>query len=164
MEEVIDISIGYGWSIPYDALGYHGGGYFAQGEYLYEMNEYIDVRPYVGYILTKMNEDKSEYSSADKATANAVLFGGKARFRIPVYWVAPFAELGLGGSIGSFETLTVNTDINKRGVYAHIPFSLGVELGPRHNVSVKLTSYFHTGVKQFTAAAAIGIRIPIGYH
>ncbi len=165
MELVIDVSIGYGLSVPYDELGYHGTGIYAQGEYLFGVNEWIDLRPYVGYILAEMNGDLSgSYDPGDKSTANAVLFGGKARLRIPVYWVAPFVELGVGGSIGAFETVTVNTNINESGIYAHIPFSLGVELGPRHKVNVKLTSYFHTGVKQFTAAAAIGLRIPIGYY
>lgn len=165
MEEVIEVSAGYGLSVPYDELGYHGQGLYAQGEYLFELNEWLDLRPYAGYILTEMNGDLSgSYNSGDKATANAVLFGGKARLRIPIYWVAPFVELGVGGSIGAFETVTVNTNIDESGLYAHIPFSLGVELGPRHNMNVKLTSYFHTGVQQFTTAAAIGIRIPIGYY
>lgn len=161
MEEVIDVSVGYGLSMPYDEVGFFGAGIYAQGEYLFELNEWMDLRPYVGYILAEMQEDAL---GRDKSTSKAVLFGGKARLRLPVYWVAPFAELGLGGSIGSFETITDNTNINKSGVFAHIPFSLGMELGPRHNVNIKLTSYFHSGVKQFTAAVAIGIRIPIGYY
>lgn len=165
MEEVIDVSLGYGISVPYDELGYHGFGIFAQGEYLFQVNEWIDLRPYAGYILAEMDGDLSgSFDPGDKSTANAVLFGGKARLRIPVHWVAPFVELGIGGSIGSFETVTVNTNVNERGVFAHIPFSIGVELGPRHNMNVKLTSYFHTGVEQFVGAAAIGIRIPIGYY
>lgn len=165
MEEVIEISAGYGWSLPYDEQGYHGSGLYAQGEYLFGVNEYIDLRAYVGYILTKMDGALSgSFDQEDKATSNAVLFGGKARFRIPVEWVAPFAEIGLGGSIGSFETITVNTKVDENGIYAHIPFSIGVELGPRHNMNVRLTSFFHSGVQQFTVAAAIGIRIPIGYY
>lgn len=165
MEEVIEVSAGYAMSVPYDKLGYHGSGVFAQAEYLFEINEWMDLRPYAGYILTKMDGDLSgAFDPGDKATADAVLFGGKARLRIPVYYVAPFVELGIGGSIGAFETVSVNTNIDESGLYAHIPFSLGVELGPRHNFNVKLISFFHTGVKQFTTAAAIGIRIPIGYY
>ena len=163
--EEIDVSVGAGISVPYDEMGYFGMGLYAQAEYVLNMNEYMDLRPYAGYILTKMNGDLSGSDDpGDRATANAFLFGGKARFRIPMDWVAPYAEIGIGGSIGSFETMTVNTDIDENGVYAHIPFSLGVELGPKHKVNVELTSYFHTGVKQFTAAAAIGLRIPIGYY
>jgi hypothetical protein len=164
-EEVIDVSVGYGISVPYDEVGDFGAGVYAQGEYLFGVNEWIDLRAYAGYTLAEMKGDLSGSNAGrTKSTASAVLFGGKARVRYPFEWVAPFAELGLGGSLGSFQTVTPNINIDKEGLFAHIPFSLGVELGPRHNMSVKLTSYFHTGVKQFTAAAAIGIRIPIGYY
>lgn len=161
----IDISLGAGISVPYDELGYFGMGLYAQGEYVLKMNEHIDVRPYVGYIYAQMNGDLSGADEpGDKATANAFLFGGKGRFRIPVDWVAPYAEIGLGGSIGTFETITVNTDIIENGVFMHIPFSLGVELGREHKVNVELTSYFHPSVKQFLGAVAIGLRIPISYY
>ena len=164
-EEVIDVSVGYGLSVPYDELGYFGGGIFAQGEYLFGVNENIDLRAYAGYTQAEMKGDLSGPNAGrSKSTANAVLFGGKARVRYAYEWVAPFAELGIGGSFGSFETVTPKINVDKKGLFAHIPFSLGVELGHRHMVSVKITSYFHTGVRQFTAAAAVGIRIPIGYY
>ena len=164
-EEVIDVSVGYGLSVPYDELGYFGSGVFAQGEYLFGVNEWLDLRAYAGYTLAEMKGDLSGPDAGrSKSTANAVLFGGKARARYPFEWVAPFAELGVGGSLGSFETVTQNINIDKKGLFAHIPFSLGVELGSRHMVSVKLTSYFHTGVRQFTGAMAVGLRIPIGYY
>ena len=163
--EEVELSIGFGMSVPYDEVGYFGLGLHAQGEYVLDVNEWVDLRQYAGYILAEMNGDLSgTYDPGDKATANAVLFGGKARFRIPMDWVAPYAEVGIGGSIGSFETVTANTNIEERGVFAHIPFSLGMELGPRHNWNVEVTSYFHTGVKQFTGAMSIGFTFPIGYY
>lgn len=164
-QETIDVSAGFGTSVPYDEIGYFGMGLYAQGEYVLDVNEWVDLRPYLGYMLAKMEGDLSGNDEpGDKSTANAFLFGGKARFRIPMDWVAPYAEIGLGASIGSFETVTVKTNITESGVFAHIPFSLGLELGPRHNVNVMLTSYFHTAVEQFLAAIAIGFTIPISYY
>jgi hypothetical protein len=151
--------------VPYEDVGFYGTGYFAQGEYVLGFNEWIDLRPYAGYVNANMNENLSGlFEPEEKASANAFLFGGKGRFRIPIDWVAPYAEIGLGGSIGSFETLTADTEIDESGVYMHIPFSLGLELGPRHRVNVELSSYFHPSVKQFLGAVAVGVRIPIGYY
>ncbi len=164
-EKSVDISVGYALSVPYDDSGFYGTGYFVQGEYMLLMNEWIDLRPYAGYIQTNNAQNVSGlFEAGDKADASALLFGGKARFRIPMDWVAPYAEVGLGGSIGTFETGTDKEDIEKSGVYAHIPFSLGVELGPQHRFTIKLTSNFHASVNQFTGVMAIGYRIPIGYY
>lgn len=163
--EEVDVSIGLGMSVPYDEVGYFGLGLYAQGEYVRNINEWIDVKPYAGYILAKKEGDLSGSNEpGDRSTANAFLFGGKGRFRIPNDYVAPYAEIGIGGSIGSFEVVTSNTNINESGVFMHIPFSLGLELGPRHKVNVELTSYFHPSVKQFLGAIAVGFRFPIGYY
>lgn len=161
----VELSIGLGLSVPYDEVGYFGLGPYVQGEYVRNVNEWVDLRPYIGYILAEMEGDLSgSQDSGDKSTANAFLFGAKARFRIPNDWVAPYAEVGLGGSIGSFETITFKTNIVESGVYMHLPFSIGLELGPRHKVNVELTSYFHTGVKQFIGGMAVGLRFPISYY
>lgn len=163
----IDLSVGLGISVPYDEVGYSGIGFYAQGEYVQNVNEWIDLRPYAGYMLAKKEGDLSGTDeTGDKSNVNAFLLGGKARFRIPNDWVAPYAEIGLGGSIGTFETVTVNVDNKKSGVFAHIPFSIGVELGPTHKVNVELTSFFHnnTSVKQFLGAIAVGLRIPVDYY
>ncbi len=164
-EEAVEVSIGYGLSVPYDDGGFFGTGYYAQGEYVLGINEWIDLRPYAGYMFTEMNESfGGSIKPEDKATVDTFLFGGKARLTLPLPWVAPYVELGLGGSIGSFETVTANVNFEKSGVFAHIPFSLGFELGPRQNVNVELTSYFHNSTEQFGGAAAIGISFPIGYY
>lgn len=164
-EEFIEVSAGYGLSVPYDEVGFYGTGYFAQGEYVLGINEWIDLRPYAGYIFTEMNESfGGPIKPEDKATVNAFLFGGKARVRIPIDWVAPYAELGIGGTVGSFETVTAKRDFQKSGVFAHVPFSLGLELGPNHNVTVELTGYLHNSPAQVTGAVAIGISFPIGYY
>lgn len=162
-EKAIDVSIGYGISVPYEAVDYYGEGFYAQGEYVLSFNKWIDVRPYAGLILSKMNENMTgPLEPGYTSTANAFLFGGKARFTIPIPWVAPYLETGLGGSIGSYETVTPGTDIKDSGLIPHIPFSLGVELGPKHSVNIEFTYYFVPAAKQFVGAAAIGLSFPIG--
>ena len=162
-EKAIDVSIGYGLSAPYDEVSYSGTGFYAQGEYVYSLNNWVDLRPYAGLILTKMGERDPDINPADHtSTANAFLFGGKARFTVPIPYVAPYVELGIGGSVGSFETVTLNTNLKESGVLAHIPFSMGLELGRQHNVNIELTYYYHKSVQQFVGAMAIGLTFPIG--
>lgn len=162
-EKAIDVSIGYGLSVPYDQVDFYGSGFYAQGEYVLSLNKWIDLRPYAGVIFTKMGERNPQINPEDHtSTANAFLFGGKARLTAPIPWIAPYVELGIGGSAGSFETVTLYTNINRSGVFVHIPFSLGLELGPNHNVNIEFTYYFHESLKQYSGAAALGLSFPVG--
>lgn len=162
-EKSIDVSIGLGLSAPYDEYKVTGTGFYAQAEYVLGISKWIDLRPYAGAIFTQMSEgDTQPYNPDYISTANAFLFGGKTRITVPIPWVAPYVEIGVGGSIGTFETYTPYTQIEGRGLFLHIPFSLGLELGPKHNVNVEFTYYFHNSMEQYAGAAAIGLSIPIG--
>jgi hypothetical protein len=46
-------------------------------------------------------------------TSNAFLFCGKTQIKEPTPWVAPYFEIGIGASIGAFETVTPFMNINK---------------------------------------------------
>lgn len=161
-EESIALSIGYGLSAAYDDIDVVSTGFYLQGEYVLALSKWFDIRPYAGLILTKSNgKDLNDNPTPYKATSKAFLIGGKARITAPIPWVAPYLEGGIGASIGSFETLTPYTDLDKSGLILHIPFSLGLELGPNHNFDIAFTYYFHPEVRQFSGAAAFGISFPI---
>lgn len=162
-EKTLDISIGLGLSSPYEEdVDVIDDGFYLQGEYVLVFSKWFDVRPYAGGIFTKSsgvdsNQNPTEY----KATSNALLIGGKARVTIPIPWIAPYFELGIGASIGSFKTITPSYDIEKTGIIPHIPFSLGLELGPKHNYDLGLTYYFQPSVEHYAGAFAFGLSIPI---
>lgn len=156
----IDISVGYGISAPYDDVDVTGTGFFLQGEYVLRFNSWFEARPYAGFILAKTS-DKEKNETGMISDANAFLIGGKVRLTAPIPWVAPYLESGIGASIGSFETLTPFTNIEKSGLVYHIPLSLGLELGPKRNFDIAFTYYFHPTAEQFSGAAAFGISIPL---
>lgn len=164
-EKFNDVSIGLGMGVPYDRMDLlQSPGVYAQGEYVLSAASWIDFRPYAGFILTKFKErDPEQVEERYRSSANALLIGGKTRITAPVPFVAPYFEIGVGASIGSFETFTPTTSIEKSGVLAHIPVSLGLELGSQNNVDIKLTYYFHNNLEQFIGAAAVGISFPVGY-
>lgn len=160
--EFIDISVGYGLSAPYDEVDITGLGFYAQGEYVLGLTKWFGVRPYVGLILTSPDKNINEANLPEyKVTSKALLFGGKARVAAPIPWIAPYFEVGVGASVGSFETYTPYTNVKKNGVLIHIPFSIGLALGRKNNIDVAFTYYYHPSVEQFSGAAAIGFSFPI---
>ncbi len=158
----INASIGYGLTDPYDELEVNGSGFYAQGEYVWTFSRWIGVRPYAGVLFTSpannaFENDEIEY----KVTTNAFMFGGKVRFAAPIPYVAPFIELGIGGSVGSFVTHTPLSDKEEKGLIMHIPFSVGLAIGRDHTYEVAFTYYYHDTVKQFGGAIAFGMAFPL---
>ncbi len=162
-EKSINVQIGYGLSAPNNSVdNIVDDGFFTQGELILKIASWLELRPYAGLILTSSNgKDLYENPTNEKAESKALLLGGKARVRAPIPWVAPYIEIGIGTSIGKFETFTAFDNINKSGIIYHIPFSLGLELGQNNNVDLGLTYYFQPSVKQYVGAFAVGITFPL---
>ena len=162
-EKSINAQIGYGVSVPFnsaDAIA--DNGLFAQGELVLKVASWFELRPYAGFISTSSNgKDINDMPTNERAESKAILLGGKARVRAPIPWIAPYFEIGIGTSIGKFETFTVIDNIDKGGIIYHIPLSLGLELGKNNNVDLAFSYYFQPSVKQFVGAFAVGITFPL---
>ncbi|GLU42614.1 hypothetical protein [Allomuricauda sp. NBRC 101325] len=157
-EKALNVQIGYAITAPYDTWSNAADdGFFAQGELILKAASWVEFRPYAGFIFTNADTNSGEEFSETKA----FLLGGKARLRAPIPWIAPYAEIGIGTSIGSFKTYTFFESIDKSGIIYHIPFAFGLELGPDHNVDIGLAYYFQPTVEQFAGAFAIGLTIPL---
>lgn len=162
-ERSISGQIGYGITSPYySSAEIVAGGLFLQGEYILKAASWFELRPYAGLILTSSDgKDINKDLTNEKATSKALLIGGKGRVRAPIPWVAPYIEIGIGSSIGKFETFTNFTNIEKNGFIYHIPVSLGLELGRSHGVDLGLAYYYQPTVEQFSGAFAFGITVPL---
>ena len=162
-EKSINAQIGYGISVPFNSIDeIADDGFFAQGELVLKVASWFELRPYAGVILTKSNgKDLNDNPTFEKAVSRAFLLGGKARVRAPIPYVAPYLEIGIGTSIGKFETLTAFDYYDKGGIIYHIPFSFGLELGKNNNVDLGLTYYFQPSVQQFVGAFAVGLTFPL---
>ena len=162
-EKSINAQIGYGMSVPYySSDDIINSGFFLQGEYILKAASWVEFRPYAGLILTSSNgKDFNDNPTDEKAESKAFLIGGKTRVRAPIPWVAPYIEIGIGASIGKFETFTAFTDINKSGFIYHIPIAFGLELGRNNNFDLGFTYYFQPTVEQYTGAFAFGITFPL---
>ncbi|MEP3836096.1 MAG: hypothetical protein ABJM36_00515 [Algibacter sp.] len=162
-QKSINAQIGYGISVPYNSIdNIADDGFFAQGELVLKVKSWVEFKPYAGFILTNSNgKDLNNNPTNEKAETKAFLLGGKARVRAPIPYVAPYVEIGLGTSIGKFETWTAFDNSTKSGIIYHIPFAFGLELGKENNVDLGFTYYFQPSVKQFVGAFAFGISFPL---
>lgn len=160
-EKSINASIGYGMSFPYDNVDISSSGFYAQGELVLTVTKWFDLRPYVGFISTKTSSEDLDLYPDYKSLIGAVMIGGKTRVSAPIPWFAPYLEIGIGTSIGSFKTITPFTNIDKNGLALHIPFSIGVALGPKNNVDIAFTYNIHNSVEQVAGAMAVGLSFPI---
>lgn len=162
-EKSINAQIGYGLSAPNNSVDeVVDDGFFAQGELVLKVKSWIEFRPYAGFILTSSNgKDLNDNPTDEKAESKAFLLGGKVRVRAPIPWVAPYIEIGIGTSIGKFETLTAFDNIDKSGIIYHIPLSFGLELGKNNNIDLGFAYYFQPSVEQYAGAFAVGITFPL---
>ncbi len=77
-------------------------------------------------------------------------------------YVGPFLELGLGASAGSISTRSgTDVDESTSGVALHIPFTIGLAVGPHHELDLAFAYLFYPGKSHISGAAAIGFRFPL---
>ncbi|TYB76910.1 hypothetical protein [Bizionia myxarmorum] len=155
-------SIGLGVSIPFDEVDVSSVGFYTQGEYVFGITRWFGIRPYAGLMLASSTNNDVTLEQYDyKVSTNAFLLGGKIRLAIPIPWVAPYLETGIGVSLGSFKTITTLTNIEKDGFIMHIPVTYGLAIGRNHNFEIEITFYYHPTIDQYAAAAALGFSFPI---
>ena len=162
-EKSINPQIGLGLSAPNNSADeIVDDGFFAQGDLVLKVASWIEIRPYVGFIWTNSNgKDLNNNPTNEKAESKALLLGSKTRVRAPIPWIAPYVEIGIGTSIGKFETFTAFDDIDKTGIIYHVPFSFGFELGRNNNVDLGFAYYFQPSVEQYAGAFAVGLTFPL---
>lgn len=158
----IQANIGIGMSAPYEDYDILGSGFYAQAEYIYAPKKWFGLRSYAGFITTSPSESGTDPLLQEyRVTSKAFLLGGKARICAPIPWIAPFIELGIGVSVGSFETYTPTYYKKQNGLLMHIPYTLGLALGKNNNVELAITNYTYPSVEQFSGAFSIGLTFPI---
>lgn len=162
----IDIDFGLGISTSYyENVDVTSSGVYLSGEYVLPLSSWFGFRPYAAFIMTwpDKDNDNSDFQNYS-ITSKAFMMGTKARLVAPIPWVAPYIESGIGFSLGSFESFIPFNRIQKNGFVYHIPFTLGLILGPDHNFDVNFSYYFHPSLKQINGAAAIGLSIPLNQN
>ena len=163
-EHAIDLTGGYGLSFPYDDSNVHGSGLIGGAEYGFVRSPWAGLRSYATLIWTWPRGEEAEcklVASHCEVTANALMLGAKGRFAIPIPYVAPFIELGLGATLGALRTQTEYRQKAIDGIALHIPLTLGLAIGPQHDLDIAMVFYFHPAPKQVNGGYALGVSIPL---
>jgi hypothetical protein len=160
------VGVGIGSTLPLDEaasdLGGNGFGGVAEVEYIYESVEWLTPRAYAGAAFMAPRDCEAGVSPCDVSTKIGFL-GAKARLLAPFPYVAPFIELGLGGSLGSLSTRVGDTvDHHTNGVTYHVPVTIGLALGERRQFEIALSYLLHPAEEQYTGAFGLRFEFPLG--
>jgi hypothetical protein len=158
-------SIGFGISASTRSdVNVIGSGFYASGEFVLVPNLWVSPRVYGGLLLTSTESSRCSGVTPCNVEAKIGFLGAKGRLTIPIPYVAPFFEVGIGVSAGTITT-EVDSIVSKdfTGLTYHIPFALGLSLGEMHHYIVDLAfSYlFHPALSQFDGALAVSMAFPL---
>jgi hypothetical protein len=140
-----------------------GEGIFGGAEYAFWPDSWFSPRLYGGFSFTKPRSDCGAGVSPCEVASSFAFMGVKTRFLVPIPWVAPFVEVGLGASFGHFST-RVGTLVDREvgGALLDVPWSLGLALGSRRQCELSVQFLSHARAEQTTGGLAIGLRVPVG--
>jgi hypothetical protein len=89
-------------------------------------------------------------------------FGAKFRLMVPLPYIGPFMELGVGASVGRLTTRVGPTlDVSRRGLMYHVPWAIGLALGARYQFELSFQYLEHPEEKQTNGAFAFGVSFPL---
>jgi hypothetical protein len=165
---VLGVSGGLGFSFPLDDsirgqnVEGSGNGGWLEAEYVYRATEWITPRAYSGLTITVPANDCGPMVSPCDVSARIFFVGAKVRLLIPIPYVAPFVESGIGASAGSMTTRSGSlVNVTSDGLMFHIPVGVGLAIGSKHQYEVSFQYLFHPKQRQFNGALALGLSFPL---
>lgn len=133
-------------------------------EYVFAPTAWGGGRLYAGGVVTEPDAGScSTGLDPCSVSSRIAVVGAKVRFLAPVPWVGPFFEVGGGLSLGSIETRLgpfgpfAAVDETHSGLMVHVPFSLGLAIGPRHQHEISVAYYAHPSREHVAGAIRVGI-------
>jgi hypothetical protein len=158
-------SVGLGVSSPWTQQENtpSGNGLYAGAEFVLVPSPWFSPRLYGGLLLTSTDSGTCPRGAPCSAEARIGFVGAKGRLTVPIPYVAPFLELGLGMSAGTLTTHTADIDERFTGLTYHVPVAICLSFGERHHyvVDVALSYLFHPAQSQIDGAFALSAAFQI---
>jgi hypothetical protein len=160
--KLLVLSIGPAFAFPDDSNqndGY-GLGVYAGFEYALLPTRWFSPRAFAGLLLASADENSCNGGALPcHVSAQIGVLGIKARFTIPIPYVAPFIEAGVGMSVGAMSTQTVDIDKRLSGVAYNIPLSIGLSFGIGQRRFMELAFAFldHPELSQIDGAFTVSL-------
>jgi hypothetical protein len=160
LPKLIVASAGFGLSVPYTdrQSNSQGGGFYGAAEFVLVTSMWFSPRAYAGVLLTNTDAGSCDTPGCD-VHASIGFLGAKGRLTIPIPYVAPYIEAGLGASVGNLTTRVYDIDVDFTGVTYHVPFAFGLSIGNMHDYFVDLgfSFLFHPAQSQANGALAFSL-------
>jgi hypothetical protein len=138
-----------------------GTGVLAAAEYVYLLSPWFSPRAYAGFLATFPDGSSCGGGSPCDVSAKIGFTGVKVRFAIPIPYVAPFLELGVGASLGAISTQTPESSHDSPGIAYHIPTAIGLALGEKHNIEFAFSYLFHPEQEQVMGGLVVSLSFPL---
>jgi hypothetical protein len=140
-----------------DGVEGKGSGLLLGAEYARSSFDYL--RFYGGLQFTSPDRDScGEFVSPCEVSSKIGFFGAKLRLSAPIPYVAPYFEIGLGGSLGRMVT-RVSDKVNAvgSGLMFHVPVGVGLAIGSQHSFELGIALLFHPAQRHVSGGFAVGI-------
>lgn len=140
-----------------------GNGLYAGAEFVLVPSPWFSPRLYGGLLLTSTDSGTCPRGAPCSAEARIGFVGAKGRLTVPIPYVAPFLELGLGMSAGTLTTQAADIDERFTGLTYHVPVAIGLSFGERHHyvVDVGLSYLLHPAQSPIDGALALSAAFQI---
>jgi hypothetical protein len=161
----VQVAVGLGYSFPTKgelAGGGLGGSLLVN--YAFAPMNWGGGRAYAGGIVTSPDAESCSTGVDPCAVSSQIaVFGAKVRLLVPIPYVGPFLEVGAGASVGAIETRLGPfgtfrpVDEDHAGVMFHIPVSVGLAFGARHQHEASFVYFAHPGRNHVAGALQLGV-------
>jgi hypothetical protein len=158
-DQALGLTAGFAVAVPDSDARRNGGGAGAMlmAEYVKWPGNWFSPRGYAGAVFTSPTPSCDAGVSPCDIRANLVFLGAKLRLLLPIPYVGPFLELGIGASAGHMAArVDQSLDFDTSGVFFDLPFAFGLALGQEHRFQLSFQSLFHPGQSMGTGALSIG--------
>ena len=160
--KLLVLSVGPVFAFPEDTNQNDGQGLgiYAGFEFALLPSRWFSPRAYAGLLVASADENSCNGAAVPcHVSAQIGVLGIKGRLTIPIPYVAPFIETGVGMSVGAMSTHTVDIDKRLSGVAYNIPFSLGLSfgIGQRRFMELAFAFLYHPDLSQIDGAFTLSL-------
>ena len=141
----------------------YGRGLYLEVDRVWRSNRAIQPTAYAGAVFTAPFSGSCTHPDDSCNVSASTLFGGgKVRLMLPIPFVGPFLEAGVGMSVGRITTMTGRSDDRQdSGLMLHVPVALGLAMGPDHAYTLVFSYLAYPGKSHVDGAMAVGFDIPL---
>lgn len=139
-----------------------GGSILLERSFLSE--SWGGARIYAGGLISEADHDTCTVGIRPCSISSQIaVTGAKLRLVVPIPYVGPFFEFGAGLSVGSIESRLgaerglAAIDERHTGVMFHVPVSLGLSFGSRHQHDLSIDFFSHPGRSHVAGSFSLGI-------